>query len=1046
MATNPNPTPDQIPGFNSQIDNLQKQAGTYSAALANSPGSYSQGAPSAHDVQNQQELAKIQKSISALTDQKLKAQWYPPAPTGDSPGQNDVNPGIVGTALDYLSRPVRGMVGAVKHFTGQGTDSLTNDIADNMTKGNEYFGDVLKTSGLPSWAAAPLGFGLDIALDPVNWIGVGEAAMVPRIAGGLIRGGIEGATTAAKASVLEKAVTAGRYIPGFGTAFGEGTQAYAKLGEKALSATDRYEAATGQTMDAILSNGQSGVLNSRVPLSYVVDKIANAIPGGQKALSTLVYDPTAWVKQTVDMDIIKRAFGTAGVVDVDSAVKARLEDPNASIDAFMQPAKDVLASTPAQPHLLGTEIPADIMTQKEIDTILASLPPGLADKFSAVAPKLVAARDDLETINKSPKIGVNGDALTNGLRILNETGFGGGGLTLEDVAAVMKSGALGDTGVKWFDNMMQSIKDFRSSVDENGERIGGIGESTLKYYDNFMALFRGAVVGGSPVGHLNSIIGNAMMNHLGLGDTGLDYINTYRDVRSMYRGVSGSAAKLQGQLMQAAYEGDTHGAEVLQWIKDNPGAMRGTVGDVSSFTNAKERAAMLLQSMVADAGRATGFNTEGLTADELAHYMDAGEADLEQFRKSLPKGAEPEVLAGTSIVRKMKGKLKQAEVPNDMVSQELFEKESARKMFDYIAEQAKNQPNNPFWKVMDVVYNKMSNAYATHDQISKMTTFIRSTRDGYTKAQILRARHLIELAPEDISTIERDGIKYHRLNGRKAIELANTLYMNYAAMPSAVRVLRNMPLLGNPFVSFMYGMALKSGQTLAYNPSAFNKVTTALHEFGGTPTPLERQALNDPSGFYSYLKQPGMFRVPFTDDNPIYINLANMIPYYSMNMFNPSQQSYDTSTLSASFAQAVASSPFVKDPLGAILFNNVVQPAILSEGIQPQGQFGQALWPSDADFLTKLGYTARDLAGTVTPGIASFAGLAGGMAAPGLTQFSPSYKYRVLSNAVQGKNVYGITGKEPAASRTIRGIASGLGVPVQAPVNLTFTNNSNNNQ
>jgi hypothetical protein len=1040
MATTSAPTVADIPNLDSQIGSLQQQEGNYQSNLNNSPTAFSGAAPTSGDISNQTSLSKIQTSIQALQNQKLSAQWYPPAqktsdPNGD-PGSGGTN--FIGEALDYLGRPVRGIVGAVQHFTGQGTDSLLNDVASNMTTGNEYFGDVLSKAGAPSWVSAPLGIALDIALDPVNWATMGEAALVPKIAGGLIRGGVDGAAIAAKAGVLEKAATVGKYVPGFGTYFGDGSQAFTTLGQKTLAATNDYESLTGNTADALVQQRGMGYGNTRIPLSTVISKVADAVPGGQKVLSTLVYDPVNWVKQTVQMDIIKRAFGSAGIVDLNGALKAQSEGK--SIDEFMKPAQQTIESMPFQPaeDLSSASTPADIISQKEVDTALAALPPEIGARLAAAAPDMTSKVDDIAEINKNPDVGVTGDALTNGLRILNE-GSGGSPMTLEDVAAVMNSGVMGETGVQWFDNMMQGIKDFRATVDANGQRIGGIGETTLNYYDKMMGLFRGAKVGGSPTGHLNSIFGNAIMNHLGIGDIGPDYFLRYKQAFDLYGNVPGSAAKLQGQLMDAG----VWGQQVISDLKQMPTAVMGTFGEMPSFLDADTTARMLMQNIVSEAGKVSGMNTAGMTAEQLAPYVDEGMKDLESFRASLPADVDRGVMGGTSIVRKMKGDISKMDVPTDMVSQELFDKPAAREMFDYIAEKAKADPKNPFWWAMDTVYNKMTNQYSKWDQISKMATFLRSTVDGYTLPQLIKARHLIDINPEDLSVLEKDGIKRYRLNARKGVELTNALYMNYAAMPSAMRVLRNMPIVGSPFASFMYGMALKTGQAIAYNPAAFNKVGFAMNELGGTPTPLEKQALTSP--IYSYLKQPGMYRVPFTDANPLYINLSNVIPYYSMNMFNPSQQNYDTSSIGNSFAQFIDASPFVKDPLGSILFNNIVQPAILSEGTQPQGQFGQNIWPADADFLTKLGYTTRDLTESVVPGVGAFAGLAGGLAAPGLTNYVPLYRYRNLANAVQGKNVYGIAGKEPVASRTARGILSAVGVPVQAPVNLTFAPNSTNN-
>ena len=263
------------------------------------------------------------------------------------------------------------------------------------------------------------------------------------------------------------------------------------------------------------------------------------------------------------------------------------------------------------------------------------------------------------------------------------------------------------------------------------------------------------------------------------------------------------------------------------------------------------------------------------------------------------------------------------------------------------------------------------------------------------------------------------------------------MYLNYAAMPGAVKVLRNMPIFGSPFVSFMYGMASKTGQTLVHNPAAFNKVNLAMNEFGGTKTPLEKKALE--TSFYSYLKQPGMYRIPFFDKNPNYINMSSMIPYYSLNMFNPTQTTYGNSARE-NLVKIFQASPILKDPVGSVMFDYFITPLILGEAIRPQGQFGQPIYPIDANLLEKMGYATRTFGEAFVPNIAAHAGLVTGPIAPGLTDYIPSYRWRQLAMATQGKSQLGKSGKEDPVKRSVRTLANLWGVPWQASVNTNFIN------
>jgi len=228
-------------------------------------------------------------------------------------------------------------------------------------------------------------------------------------------------------------------------------------------------------------------------------------------------------------------------------------------------------------------------------------------------------------------------------------------------------------------------------------------------------------------------------------------------------------------------------------------------------------------------------------------------------------------------------------------------------------------------------------------------------------------------------------------------------------------------------------MSLKTGQTLAYNPSAFNKVGFAMKEFGGAASPLEKKSLD--SEFYSYLKEPGMARIPFFKDNPIYMNMANMIPYYSLNMFNPTQSNYGNSARET-VAKVIQGSPILKDPAGSVLFDYFIQPLILGESIRPRGQFGQPLYTTDASALNKMGYATRTLGEAVVPNITNYLGLLTPEAA---AKYIPSYRWRQLAMAKEGKNQLGISGKEGKVSRTARALGATVGVST-TPVNTTFYN------
>ena len=420
-----------------------------------------------------------------------------------------------------------------------------------------------------------------------------------------------------------------------------------------------------------------------------------------------------------------------------------------------------------------------------------------------------------------------------------------------------------------------------------------------------------------------------------------------------------------------------------------------------------------------------------------------GRNTLKNMEKALPRELSEKLgfvgETGTAYVRKVMaggGEVLRSDLPTGITA-EIFESNEARLMLQHIAEKTAANPNNPAWKLLNFTVNTMPSNYEKIDQSYKLASFIRSTVDGYSVAQVRKIAHLIDLDPEDMIKVAIEGEWRYKLPAHKALELSNVLYMNYAAMPAAIRVLRNFPILGSPFSSFMFAMALKTGQTLAYNPAAFTQINFAINDFGGQKTPIEKEALKKP--YYSYLKRTGMFRMPFPffGENPVYLNLANMIPFYSFNMFNPSERDISQSALPEKLVAYAQKLPIMKDPVGSTLFDYLIQPLILQDTIAPKGQFGQPLYPVDAGIGTKALYGARAFTESFVPGIAAAAGF---IPIPeSAIEAIPLYRWRTLARARLGQDVVGRPGgKESAESRTFRSAAGILGVPVQPPVNITF--------
>jgi hypothetical protein len=269
--------------------------------------------------------------------------------------------------------------------------------------------------------------------------------------------------------------------------------------------------------------------------------------------------------------------------------------------------------------------------------------------------------------------------------------------------------------------------------------------------------------------------------------------------------------------------------------------------------------------------------------------------------------------------------------------------------------------------------------------------------------------------------------------------------MNYAAMPAVVKVLRNLPLVGAPLVSFSYGMTVKAGKTALYNPAIYNKINYLMNEISGDKSPLEKESLKQP--YYKWFDQPGMMKLPLPifGQNPIYADLQSLIPYYSLNMFTPSERKYKD-TLPGEVLAVLEKLPILQDPVGQQIFDYFVQPLMLQKGEIPQNAFGSPLYPKDATGLQKAGYFTRQLGEAVTPGVVGFAGGPAGLIMDAdKMDWMPSYKFRGVMHAIQGENPLGIPSKESAGSRTIRQYMSLMGVQLH-PMNTTYTTSEVNKQ
>lgn len=1029
--------------YDVQIATLQSEADKYQTELDVSPTAIGgEQSPTSSDVSTQIRLQNVKNQLQRVRDQSIREKWY--GPTGQQGDSTEgIRTGVMGKALDVIARPLYGIVGGVEALLGKGTrsDPFAN-MSENIKSGKRTFGDLLKGSNVPYPISAPLGLALDIAFDPINWATAGTAALVPRIGAGLIkgasrgglRGAIEGAASGAGSSLLSKASFAGRIgskiIPGGGS---DVSQKYlSSLYKKSIISADEYNSLIGKNMDDIVRKGGipiGGIIGSpyRATLGDMVKIAAQKIPGGESFLGAFNYSNKDWMRLARIKDTLEQSLGSG--VEMQGAVRAALRGE--SIEPFVL----------AQEQKMLRAKPVDINWSDDIpDVPDAQIDKAMAD-LAASSPmfkKIKEGIEDADDIMNAPSKFISADGVENSLRLVEEAT--GSSISLDDINRIYHSGELDETGVRWYDNMISRVKDFKVTLkrSNNQDKIYNVGKATLDTYHSFINFFKVSKVAASPSAWMNAVVGNPTMFAMAGGDI-LDpkYFSRIKDGSRVAFGTKTSDSVLAELL---------DGGEMGGVMRNEPSAFTRTLGISPEYLSMRHLLERAVRSGK-DAGLLAGDVNKNEIAKSLQEALDkinpiiassrspieAAEVVSKITQEVAKPGRLPSSVSFAQDILKQRGTISAGDLPTSFAANEIFGASSASaKTLNWIRDEAAKPNASMGIKLINLLTNKALTGYDRIDQSYKIGTTLYLTKDGVTERELNAFRRLIDIQPEDIvSKTPEAGVYRYHLSGSKALELANEIYLNYNAMPAAVKVLRNIPLLGSPFASFMYGMALKTANTAVYNPSIFNKVTFALNDFGGQETPLEKEALKDK--YYKRLNSPAMFRTPFFDENPVYVNLANMIPYYSFNMFNPSERKY-ADIYPNNFVNYIDKSPLLKDPVGSVIFDYFIQPAIIKNAT-PVGSFGQPLYPYGAGFGAKSLYAGRTLLESQVPGVLSYLGLA---TPEKYAEFAPSYRWRQLSYAKAGKGPYGVSGKEPASSRTLRGLAATVGIPVQAPVNLEY--------
>ena len=984
-----------------------------------------------NSVAAQEELLKVEKKRKLLENNALKERWYGPASTTEEETAPRTT-SLLQRGLKLLNAPMTAVVGAAEIPLGKGSVSGIKNITANVEEGGTW-GDLLRSYNVNNAVAMPLGFAMDVALDPLVWATGGATAIVPRVGLGIGKAGLKGAGEAIASNVLKDAATvtgvASKLVPKL-----ESTAV--KLGTKAMESGNRYNKLVGRDVMEILAKPRTIAFGKSVPLGDLTEEVLSRSKLGRSVLKTFKLGNRDWFEESMMSDMVIRAKKAAGqyitgntteelgenvlravgkdgfnTVSNVSSIKQKLDkviNPTKSIGvgdknielARIQKVLDLgaIAATDGATiartlgkNLSGT-MTEEFLNDKDFKRILQrfitkSIENGSKEKAAIAAEaneRLASLNTKYKEIASKTTLGqAEGVAKTEEMKKIWDD-------YKRAVAEVTKN----ETGVEWFDKSVDWWKNFKVK-DKN------VGLNIANAYEAFIGTFKNAKVPWNPSAYTNAVVGNLVMGQM----AGLEMHNPayMKSIVDSFKFIRNKMTKDE----QIKYlQQFTNNNDWVSFMEEFPQTFKNVFGVDSKFLRVSE--STLAKDALDEAMKYSKL-TEDVSIDALK--------EVEQAIK-LGKGKAK----GPRVAGAIKS-LEETANPDDVMSS-LFTSEFSTDGFQKMMNAIDNSTilSPMVKKGLKWYFEKPMDLYSSFDQSYKLGTALKMTNVGLTEREILTLKNFIAINPKDVIDT---GTGLYKLKPMKAVEAAQEVYMNYGAMPGAVKVLRSLPFMGSPFASFMYGMGVKTGKTLEHNPAVFNKISNLLTEFQGGTTPLERQKLNDP--YFQWYQKDGMIKLPFFKDNPVYMNVANMIPYYAMNMLQPSERKYDDPTTNA-IMSTLDKSPFFKTPEGQIMLDYFIQPIILRES-NPVGMFGQPLWPQDASALEKSGYMTRQAVETVMPGATSLAGLPQGIIAPEATKYIPNFRWRQLAYATQGKTSLGITGKESPESRTLRTVMSTFGLP-----------------
>ena len=500
----------------SEYANLQKQATKLEKALDLSSTAYSSTKDSTRsDLSDDLELKKLRMKIDRMRGKKIREEWY-----GKQKDPNvDVKkekPGWFMKGIETLQKPLKAIVGAEKWALGRSKKGLFESMDVNMKSEGVSHGGLLREIGAPRFVSMPLGFMLDIALDPFTWATAGSSSLIGGVAKGAIKGtqlgGIAKGAEAAGASVLSNigrktAKTLPFLAPVKTTKkIGEkliekaGEEGVSKLGNRLVNIAEKYKGVTTRV-------GEKSIKNLKKYQELVGEDVYDKLGKGFFGLSDLNKGKTigSFVERKIS-DIPSYNILGKTLPKGEDIVEFFKYSPKGHIGILK--ARDLATRAAEKKRIILTTTGAGKNVFKTVDEAVDSMNKIVRSADEAIKPVRV-----FNTFDNAKR-----------LLDMSKTDY-----NLKDLIKAYKITPRGKTGVKWYDDIIDNFK--ATTIDDIAEkaRIKNMAENfttfknvkdwkpfekTLNAYSTFIDVFKWAKIAMSPTYYVNSAIGNGVMGKM----------------------------------------------------------------------------------------------------------------------------------------------------------------------------------------------------------------------------------------------------------------------------------------------------------------------------------------------------------------------------------------------------------------------------------------------------------------------------------------------------------------------------------------------------